>query len=107
MLLFLVPSRWRQAGVKGGGPLSSLLAYQVGLTFNALLSDRVDLAKDHLALLAVCLEQAAMDGGRMEVASQLTFLEDSPSSMFMARAGPSTRGRAFAPLASQKWVSVI
>ncbi|OLP77518.1 hypothetical protein AK812_SmicGene42412 [Symbiodinium microadriaticum] len=45
-----------------------------------------------------------MDGGRMEVASQLTFLEDSPSSMFMARAGPSTRGRAFAPLASQKWV---
>ena len=22
MLLFLVPSRWRQAGVKGGGPLS-------------------------------------------------------------------------------------
>ncbi|CAE7036869.1 Cacna1i [Symbiodinium sp. CCMP2592] len=44
---------------------------------------------------------------RMEVAYQLTFLEEPPSSMFMARAGPSSRARAFAPLASQKWVSVI
>ncbi|CAE7915936.1 unnamed protein product [Symbiodinium sp. KB8] len=98
---------WERFGGWSASRDLGLLAYQVGLIFDALLNERVDLAKDHLALLAVCLEQAAMDGGRMEVAFQMTFLEDPPSSMFMARAGPSARGRAFAPLASQRWVSVI
>ncbi|CAE7489600.1 unnamed protein product, partial [Symbiodinium necroappetens] len=98
---------WERFGGWSGSRDLGLLAFQVGLIFDALLNDRVQLAKDHLALLAVCLEQAAMDGGRMEVAYQMTFLEDPPSSMFMARAGPSARSRAFAPLASQRWVSVI
>ncbi|CAE7831595.1 unnamed protein product [Symbiodinium sp. CCMP2592] len=84
-----------------------LLAYQVGLIFDALLADRTDLARDHVALLATCLEQAALDHGRMEVAYQLTLLEDPPSSMFLARSGPTARGRAFAPMASQRWVSVV
>ena len=96
---------WERFGGWSGSRDLGLLAFQVGLIFDALLNDRVQLAKDHLALLAVCLEQAAMDGGRMEVAYQMTFLEDPPSSMFMARAGPSARSRAFAPLASQRWVS--
>lgn len=62
-------------------------------------------AKDVVALLAVMLEQAVLDGGRFEVAQVLTLQEDVPYTVFSARQGSVAR-RAFAPLADQRWVTV-
>ena len=62
--------------------------------------------KDVIALLAVMLEQATMDGGRFfEVAQVLTLQDDVPYTVFTARQGSVAR-RAFAPLADQRWMTV-
>ena len=82
----------------------SLVAYQVGLIFDALMCDRHELAKDHVALLAVSLEQASLDGARMDIGFQLTWLEEPPSSLYLPRTTGLARGRSFAPLASQRWM---
>ena len=98
---------WERFGGWANARDMALVAYQVGLIFDAMMGERYDLAKDHLALLAVSLEQCALDGSRMDIGYQLTWLEEPPSSMFMARPGNHPRGRAFAPLASQKWITVV
>ena len=86
---------------------NALVAHQVALAFDALQADRVGLAKDHIALLAVFLEQSLLDSNRTDVAYQLTFLEEPPVGMFVARQGIGAQSRAFAPLASQRWVAVV
>ena len=97
---------WERFGGWANARDMALVAYQVGLIFDAMMGERYELAKDHLALLAVSLEQCALDGSRMDIGYQLTWLEEPPSSMFMARPGNHPR-RAFAPLASQKWITVV
>ena len=63
-------------------------------------------AKDCIALLSVMLEQACLDGGRFELAQILTMHEDVPASVFTNRQlALSSRARAFAPLADQKWIA--
>ena len=75
---------------------------------DALQAGRVNQASDHLALLAVCVEQMSMDSGRAELGYQLTWLEEPPASMFTARSSKSAmHTRAFAPLASQRWVAIV
>ena len=63
--------------------------------------------KGHMALLAVSLEQASVDGARMELGFQLTWLEEPPGSMYLPRTKGLARGRSFAPLASQRWVTFV
>ncbi|CAE7306808.1 unnamed protein product [Symbiodinium necroappetens] len=59
-------------------------------------------------LLAVCVEQMSMDSGRAELGYQLTWLEEPPAAMFTARSSKSAmHTRAFAPLASQRWVAIV
>ncbi|CAE7191860.1 unnamed protein product [Symbiodinium microadriaticum] len=75
---------WERFGGWANARDMALVAYQVGLIFDAMMGERYDLAKDHLALLAVSLEQSALDGSRMDIGFQLTWLEELPSSMFMS-----------------------
>ena len=98
---------WERFGGWSNARDMALVAYQVGLIFDAMMAERYELAKDHLALLAVSLEQSSLDGSRMDIGYQLTWLEEPPSSMFMARSSNRPRSRAFAPLASQKWITVV
>lgn len=82
------------------------LQYQVMTAFDYLLQDNIPAAKDAVALLAVSIEQAALDNGRMDLATLLCLQEDPPSGIFQNRQIASTsRARSFAPLADQKWIT--
>eukprot|EP00435_Cladocopium_sp_Y103_P043042 s6_g12.t1 len=82
------------------------LMWQVALIMDHMQNDNHLAAKDGVALLAVCLEQAALDAGRLDIGLLLALAEDPPSGVFQNRAGTTyARGRAFAPLAEQKWVT--
>ena len=85
-----------------------LIAFQVGMAMDAMQAGKIELCQDHLALLAVSLEQASLDGGRMDLAYQLTWLKEPPAGMFANRSVTTlTRNRPFAPLASQRWMTVV
>lgn len=63
--------------------------------------------KDSLALLAVAIDQAVLDGGRFDLAALLTLQEEAPASIYVHRLQSSlSRSRAFTPLADQRWVTV-
>lgn len=71
-----------------------------------LQTGNVPAAKDALSLLMVCLEQTSLDSGRMDVGLMLALTEDPPSSLFTNRSlSAYSRGKAFAPLADQRWVT--
>eukprot|EP00435_Cladocopium_sp_Y103_P073843 s4_g45.t1 len=63
----------------------ALILYQVMTIMNFLQSDNLGAAKDSLALLATCLDQAVLDGGRFDLAALLTLQEDPPSAIFINR----------------------
>eukprot|EP00435_Cladocopium_sp_Y103_P026094 s726_g6.t1 len=82
------------------------IMWQVALALDHLQNDNIGAAKDSIALLAVCLEQTSLDSGRMDVGLLLALTEDPPSGVFTNRNLQSySRGRAFAPLADQKWIA--
>ena len=82
------------------------IQYQVMMIMDFLMAENYLAAMDGVALLAVTLEQAALDGGRMELATLLCLQEDPPASIFVNRQLSSTsRARSFAPLADQRWVT--
>eukprot|EP00435_Cladocopium_sp_Y103_P055327 s564_g18.t1 len=92
----------------GGGRQRELgqLQFQVMTAFDYLLEDNVGAAKDTIALLAVTLEQACLDNGRLDLATLLCLQEDPPSAIFQNRILSATsRARSFAPLADQRWVT--
>ena len=82
-----------------------LVQYQVMSAMDFLQVGNIGAAKDVIALLAVMLEQATMEGGRFEVAQVLTLQEDVPYTVVTAHQGSVAR-RAFAPLADQRWITV-
>ena len=98
---------WERFGGFGSQRDLALLAHQLAHALDAMQAGRVELAQDHMALMAVALEQAVMDSGRMDLAFQLTLLEEPPAAMFTARPQSSMLARAFAPLAAQRWVTVV
>ena len=99
---------WERFGGFAGQRDLGAIAHALAHAMDSLQAGRVNQASDHLALLAVCIEQMSMDGGRAELGYQLTWLEDPPSAMFAARPGKSTiHTRAFAPLAAQRWVAIV
>ena len=82
------------------------IMWQVALIMDYLQTENWQGAKDATALLSVCLEQTALDGA-MDVGLLLSLVEDPPSSLFTNRSlAPLSRGRSFAPLADQKWITV-
>lgn len=82
------------------------LQWQVGLILEHLQNDQVTAAKDATALLCVCLEQMALDGGRSDIGLLLSLTEEPPAGVFTNRSMQGVlRGRPFAPLADQKWIT--
>ena len=82
------------------------IVWQVGLIMNFLQEDNVLAAKDSLALLFVMLEQAAMDGGSLQVGLLLALVEDPPQSLFSMRSvAMGAHPRPFAPTANQRWIT--
>lgn len=80
--------------------------WQVALCLNHMQEENFQAAKDALALLFVCLEQTAMDGGKMEVGLLLALVEDPPQSLFSGRSQAlAANPRPFAPTANQRWVT--
>lgn len=71
-----------------------------------LQMENIQACRDTVALLAVMLEQAVLDGGRLDLAQILTLSDDPPTSIFTNRQiHQISRARAFAPLADQRWVT--
>ena len=80
--------------------------WQVAMIMDHLQMENWQGAKDATALLSVCLEQTALDG-TMDVGLLLSLSEDPPSGVFTNRSlAPLSRGKSFAPLASQAWITV-
>lgn len=80
--------------------------WQVAMIMDYLQCENWEAARDATALLAVCLEQTAL-GNSMDVGLLLSLTEDPPSGLFTNRSlAPLSRGRAFAPLADQKWITI-
>lgn len=80
--------------------------WQVAMLMDYLQAENWQGARDSAALLAVCLEQTALDGS-MDVGLLLSLVEDPPSGLFTNRSlAPLSRGKAFAPLAEQRWITV-
>ena len=99
---------WERFGGFAGQRDLGAIAHTLAHAMDALQAGRMNQVSDHLALLAVCVEQMSMDGGRAELGYQLTWLEEPPASMFTARSSKSAmHTRAFAPLASQRWVAIV
>ena len=99
---------WERFGGFAGQRDLGAIAHSLAHAMDAMQAGRINQAADHLALLAVCVEQMSMDSGRAELGYQLTWLEEPPASMFAARSSKSAmHTRAFAPLASQRWVAIV
>ena len=83
------------------------IAWQLAMLMDHLQADNLPAAKDAAALLLVCLEQGAMDAGHLDIGLLLSLGEDPPSGVFTNRSlAPLSRGRSFAPLAEQRWISL-
>eukprot|EP00435_Cladocopium_sp_Y103_P010558 s305_g2.t1 len=83
------------------------LQHQVMTVLDFLQMENLAGARDAAALLAVTLDQAALDNGRFDLASLLCLQEEPPSTVFSHK--PATilsKARAFSPLADQRWVTV-
>ena len=83
------------------------LQWQIMGILDFMMAENYAAAKDGIALLAVSVEQAAMDSGRMDLASVLCLQEDPPAGVFMNRQlNLTSRAKAFSPLADQRWITV-
>ena len=83
------------------------LQQQVMSIMDCLQASNLQAARDQTALLAVTLDQAALDQGRFELANLLCLQEEPPSTIFTSRqTNVLNRPRAFSPLADQRWVTV-
>ena len=83
-----------------------IIQFQAMMALDFLMTENVGAAKGCITLMAVMLEQACLDGGRVELAQILTMQEDVPAAVFTNRQlAQSSRARAFAPLADQKWIT--
>ena len=84
----------------------ALIAWQVADIVDRLWMNQYAEAADSAALLLVGLDQARIDGGRLDMMWLYQFERDPPASLF-ARGGQSAVGtRQFSPLANPRWSTV-
>ena len=84
-----------------------VIQHQVMTCMDFMQVGNHEAAKDTLALLSVMLEQATLDGGRLDLGQILTLADDPPASIFTNKqVAQISRAKAFSPLADQKWVTV-
>lgn len=83
------------------------LQQQMMSIMDCLQASNWQAARDQTALLAVTIDQAALDQGRFELANLLCLQEEPPATVFSARQmNVLNKPRAFSQLADQKWVTV-
>lgn len=83
------------------------IIWQVGLCMNHMQEGNHNAAMDALSLLFVCLEQASLDNGNMQVGLLLSLQEDPPASLFSGRSlALAAHPKPFAPTANQRWVTI-
>lgn len=74
---------------------------------DALVHDDLVGAQEHLALLMIGVEQAAMDSGRWELAYRLMLLEEAASQLWSYRnTSFDPKLKAFSPLCPQRWTTI-
>ena len=82
------------------------IIWQVALLLDHLQNENVPAAQDAAALLFVCLEQTALDNGKMDIGLMLALTEDPPAGVFSNRSiATSSMPRTFAPTADQRWIT--
>ena len=82
------------------------IIWQVSLLLDHLQNENVPAAQDAAALLFVCLEQTALDNGKMDIGLMLALTEDPPAGVFSNRSiATSSMPRTFAPTADQRWIT--
>ena len=93
------PSTW--SVLAGTGKSRTLPSYsgRSRLGLDQALAGHMDACLDIMALLCVCLEQASLDSGSMDVGYLLSLQEEPPTRSLLAVGG---RARAFAPLAGSR-----
>ena len=93
-------------GGYGASKELGLIQYAVAHIFDAAVHGDLAGVQELTSLLTVGLEQAAMDGGRLEFAYKLMLLEEPPSQLWSYRqAAYDPRSRAFSPLCPQRWAT--
>ena len=98
-------------GGYGNAKELGVIQYALAFAADAALHQDLPGVQEHISLLMVGLEQAAMDLGRWELAFQLMLVEDPPPAIFAFRGGSGAqattgRMRAFSALCPQKWTTV-
>ena len=82
-----------------------LVAWQVAIAFDLIMSGNTSGAADTLALLALYLDQMTLDGSTT-VAWLMTLLQDPPQSLFTDNSPPpGINVQPFSHLADQKWIT--
>jgi hypothetical protein len=83
-----------------------MIQWSLGHVFDAMAKEEWDLAKDHLALTTVMVEQASLDNNKWSLAWLLRLLVDAPQNLWISR-GQTATGcrRPFAPLCAQTWTT--
>eukprot|EP00435_Cladocopium_sp_Y103_P060235 s675_g22.t1 len=62
-----------------------MMQWSIAHVFDAMAKEEWDLAKDHLAMTAVMIEQAAVDSNRWNLAWLLRLLDDPPQNLWTSR----------------------
>lgn len=82
------------------------IQWQLSLAMNHLQEENWLAARDSIALLFTCLEQMAMDNGKMEVGLLLSLQEDPPQTVLTRRSlAAGSTAKPFAPTAHQRWIT--
>ena len=97
-------------GTYGNARDIGIAQYALSFIIDCAIHEDWEGVKEHAALMAVGLEQAAQDGSRWDLGFQLMLVEDAPSTMWsyprsssLAQTG---RQRAFGSLCPQKWATI-
>ena len=85
------------------GTIMWILAHAV----DSLIQNDTHMAREHLALLACSLEQAAVDSGQWSLAFLISLSEEPPIQLYQDRVTSLNQtGRPFAPLIPSTWCAI-
>ena len=84
-----------------------LMQFCLAHVMDCVIQEDWEGVREHMALTMTAVEQACQDGGRWDLAYQLTLLEEPSSQIWTYKPSmPHSRLRAFAPLCPQRWATV-
>lgn len=104
---FSMVSYLEKFGGYGNSRDLGLMQFCLAHVMDCVIQEDWDGVREHMALTMTAVEQACQDGGRWDLAYQLTLLEEPSSQIWSFRSSmPHSRLRAFAPLCPQSWATV-